>query len=306
MNNFFRIVLTQPLFNLLIVIYAVIPGNDFGIALILFTVVVRLALWPVLKKQLHQQKAMRELQPEITKIKQRAKGDKQREAQAMMELYKEREINPLGSLGVAFLQLPILIALFVMLQHVVNEPVGTFKELSYSFTSSLEAVQNIISGKVGFEPHLFGIDLTKHAFAGMKNGLPTFYWPGVPIAILAGIGQFLQTRQLMGSRDQSKGLKQLLRDAKEGKEVSQSEQQAVMTGSMSYVFPVLTLVISFSFPLALPLYWVASSFIAVIQQRSILNQDIEEMAQVPEAKPAKKTKPVKKPKSKKSNQKKKA
>ena len=306
MNNFFRIVLTQPLFNLLIVIYAVIPGNDFGIALILFTVVVRLALWPVLKKQLHQQKAMRELQPEITKIKQRAKGDKQREAQLMMELYKEREINPLGSLGVAFLQLPILIALFVMLRHVVAEPVGTFKELSYSFTASLEVVQNIISGKIGFEPHLFGIDLTRHAYIGMKNGLPAFYWPGVPIALLAGVGQFLQTRQLMGSRDQSKGLKQLLRDAKEGKEVTQSEQQAVMTGSMSYVFPILTLLISFSFPLALPLYWVASSFIAVIQQRSILNQDIEEMAQVQEVKPAKKQKSVKKPTSKKSNQKKKA
>ncbi len=294
MNNFFRVVLTQPLFNLLIVIYAIIPGNDFGVALILFTVVVRLALWPILKKQLHQQKAMRELQPEIAKIKTRAKGDKQREAQLMMELYKEREINPLGSLGIAFLQLPILIALFIMLQKVVAEPVGTFKDLSYSFTANLEAVQNIIAGDVRFDPHLFGIDLTKHAFAGIKDGLPTFYWPGVPIALLAGVGQFLQTRQLMGNRKQSRGLRQLLQDAKQGKEVTQAEQQEVMTGSMSYIFPVLTLVISFSFPLALPLYWVASSFIAIIQQRSILAQDIEEMAQVQVTEPK-----VKKPRKKK-------
>ena len=94
MREFLRAILTQPLFNHLIVLYALIPGNDFGVAIIIFTVIIRLMLWPLLKKQLHQQKAMKELQPEISKIKQRSKGDKQKEAQAMMELYKEREINP--------------------------------------------------------------------------------------------------------------------------------------------------------------------------------------------------------------------
>ena len=263
------------MFNLLIVIYAIIPGNDFGIALIIFTAIIRILLWPLLKKQLHQQKAMRELQPEITKIKKRSKGDKQKEAQAMMELYKEREINPLGSLGVAFLQFPILIALFLMLRSIVDDH-GVIEQLSYGFTSKLGAVSEIIKNPGAFKPSLLGlVDLSKTAYSS-----GTIYWPAVPLALLAGIGQFLQTRQISASKDDGKTLRSLLNDAKEGKEVSQADQQAAMTGSMMYVFPFITLVIAFSFPAALSLYWASSSLMAVVQQRSILEQDLEEMAQV--------------------------
>ncbi|NDC22034.1 hypothetical protein EBZ57_01530, partial [bacterium] len=63
----------QPLFNLLVTIYAIIPGHNFGLSIIIFTVLIRLALWPLVKKQLHQTKAMRKLQPEIKKIKQATK-----------------------------------------------------------------------------------------------------------------------------------------------------------------------------------------------------------------------------------------
>jgi len=275
MSNFFRAILVQPLFNLLFIIYALIPGNDFGVALILFTIAIRLLMWPLLKKQLHQQKAMRELQPEIAKIKQRAKGDKQKEAQAMMELYKEKEINPLGSLGVVFLQLPILLALFYMLREVVNDH-GSIEHLSYSLTASLDAVKEIIANPGTFHPSLLGVvDLSKHA---LDNGV--IYWPAVPFILLAGIGQFVQSRQITTTSRDRKNLRQLLRDAQDGKEVSQAEQQAAMTSSMTYFFPVLTIVIGLSFPAALSLYWAASSFVAVIQQRLILGQDLKEMAAV--------------------------
>lgn len=275
MSNFFRLVLVQPLFNLLFIIYALIPGNDFGVALILFTIAIRLLLWPLLKKQLHQQKAMRELQPEIAKIKQRANGDKQKEAQAMMELYKEKEINPLGSLGVVFLQLPILLALFFMLREVVNDHT-TIERLAYGLTSNLEAVKEIIANPTAFHPSFLGlVDLSKHA---LDNNV--VYWPAVPFVLLAGIGQFLQSRQITSTGRGRRSLRQLLKDAQNGKEVSQEEQQAVMTGSMTYFFPVLTIVIGLSFPAALSLYWAASSFVAVIQQRIILGQDLEEMASV--------------------------
>src|SRR6476619_3490617 len=97
--SFFQVLIVKPIFNLLVFIYAILPGHNFGLAIILFTVVVRLLMWPLVKKQLHQAKAMRELQPELKKIKQASKGDRQKESALLMELYKEREISPFGSIG---------------------------------------------------------------------------------------------------------------------------------------------------------------------------------------------------------------
>jgi YidC/Oxa1 family membrane protein insertase len=73
----FTTLIVQPIFNLLVLIYALLPGHNFGFALIIFTVIIRLLLWPLVKKQLHQARAMRELQPEIKKIKQATMGDRQ-------------------------------------------------------------------------------------------------------------------------------------------------------------------------------------------------------------------------------------
>jgi len=96
----FTTFIVQPIFNLLVLIYAMLPGHNFGFAIIIFTVLVRLLLWPLVKKQLHQTKAMRKVQPELKRIKAAAKGDKRKEQQLMMELYKERGINPFGSIGI--------------------------------------------------------------------------------------------------------------------------------------------------------------------------------------------------------------
>src|SRR6185437_10265103 len=104
----FTTYIVQPIFNLLVLIYAILPGHNFGLAIIIFTIIVRLLLWPLVKKQLHQAKAMRKLQPELKRLKKEAKGDKQKESMMLMELYKERGINPFGSIGVLIIQLPIL------------------------------------------------------------------------------------------------------------------------------------------------------------------------------------------------------
>ena len=61
----FTTFIVKPLFNLLVLIYAIIPGHNFGLALVVFTILIRIVLWPLLKKQLHQAKVMRKIQPEI-------------------------------------------------------------------------------------------------------------------------------------------------------------------------------------------------------------------------------------------------
>ncbi len=82
----FTTIVIQPIFNLLVLIYAILPGHNFGLAIIIFTVLVRLLMWPLVKKQLHQAKAMRELQPELKRIKQATKGDRQKESTMIMQL----------------------------------------------------------------------------------------------------------------------------------------------------------------------------------------------------------------------------
>ena len=110
--SWFESIVVQPIFNILMGLYGVIPGNDFGIAIILFAVLVRLLMWPLIKKQLHQTKLQRQIQPELKKIKQQAAGNKQLEGQLMLELYRERGINPFAPIGVLIVQLPIFIALY--------------------------------------------------------------------------------------------------------------------------------------------------------------------------------------------------
>src|SRR5438067_189219 len=115
----FTTLIVKPLFNLLVLIYAVLPGHNFGLALIIFTIIIRLLLWPLVKKQLHQAKAMRKLQPELKRIKQATKGNRQKESQLLMELYKERGINPFGTFPILIVQLIVLIGLYSGLRHII-------------------------------------------------------------------------------------------------------------------------------------------------------------------------------------------
>src|SRR5437763_10926574 len=96
--------IVQPLFNLLVIIYALLPGHNFGLALIIFTIIIRLLLWPLVKRQLHHATSMRKLQPELKRIKKETKGDRQLESQRMMELYKEKGINPFGTFPILIIQ----------------------------------------------------------------------------------------------------------------------------------------------------------------------------------------------------------
>lgn len=238
-----KTILLNPIFNLLLLIYALLPGHDFGVAVIILTIIIRLLMWPLVKKQLLHQKAMRDIQPEIAKIKQKTKGDKAKESKMMMELFKEKEINPFGSLGLALLQFPILIALFFVLRDIVDPT--QINESVYGFVASFDAVKEIISNPGSFQPTLFGV-------INMAT-------PSVLLAVLAGVAQFFQARQLTP------------------KDTSKADASARLGFQMSLIFPVLTIFIGIKLPAALALYWLVSSLIAILQQHIILAEDVNFM-----------------------------
>lgn len=260
-----------PLFNLLFFVYALLPGHDLGLAIILFTVVVRLALWPLLRKQIHQQKAIRELQPEIAKVKKKAKGDKQKEAAMLMELYKEREINPLSSLGTLIIQLPILITLFIMLRNLfsVDSPEALTELLNadlYEFVKQIGYVADLIANPDLFNTMFLGaIDLSQSS---------------IFLAATAALGQFAQSRTLQPRDDDAKTLRDILQDAKDGKEVKQSEQTAAMARSATTFLPIITFFFAYSLPAALALYWTTSSLVATLQQKVALGHEVKLLSAV--------------------------
>jgi YidC/Oxa1 family membrane protein insertase len=239
-GNLFNTILVYPLFNLLLLIYAYV--HDFGLAIVILTVLIRLLVWPLVTKQLHSQRALQDLQPELAKIKEKAAGDRALEGQLTMELYKEREINPFASILPLLVQLPILFALFIVLKDIVKA--GEIAKLAYDGVKHLPAVANIINGTTPFKPTFLGfINLTK---------------PSIYLAILAGLVQFVQTKQL-APKQQS------------------GDTQAQVMASMTYMFPALTFFIGLSLPGALPLYWATASIVAVIQQTIVLRRDVEEL-----------------------------
>jgi YidC/Oxa1 family membrane protein insertase len=268
----FTTFIVQPIFNLLVLIYALLPGHNFGLAIIIFTVVVRLLLWPLVKKQLHQAKLMRQLQPELKRIKKAAKGDKQKEGQLMMALYKERGINPFGSIGMLILQIPILIGLYSGLRRVVDNP-HALVTFSYPALQHLPWMQTLAHNIHSFDGTLFGVvDLTRSALG--PKGL---YWPAMIIVVGSAIMQFYQSKQLLPDDKESRGLKAILKDAGSGRQADQGEVNAAISRSTRYFLPVMIFLFTVNLASALSLYWLVGGAVAFIQQAIVLRDDTAEM-----------------------------
>ena len=275
MYEFFSAVIIQPIFNLLVLIYAILPGHNFGLALILFTIVIRLLLWPLVKKQLHQVKVMRKIQPELRKIKKEAKGDRQKEAMLTMALYKEYGVNPFGSIGVMLLQLPILIGLYAGLnRHIKDE--GQIISYAYPFLQDLSWMKHLAENIHAFDMTLFGVvDLSKAAL-----GAGGIYWPAMLIVAASAVIQFYTSKQLIPTDKEARKLRDILKQAGEGKQADQSEVNAAVSRSTVYMLPAMVFIFTVNIASALSLYWLAGGLVAFIQQSIILREDKDELAEM--------------------------
>jgi len=279
----FTTLIVRPIFNLLVLIYAFLPGHNFGLAIIIFTILIRLLMWPLVKKQLHQAKAMRELQPEIKRIKQEAKGNRQKESLLLMELYKEREINPFASLGLVILQIPIFIGLYSGIRRIVVNP-HELVTFSYPWIQHLSWLKTLALNSHRFDGSLFGIvDLTRTAL--IKTG--GVYWPAMIIVIGSALAQYFQSKQLLPTPKDSRGLRKILKDASSGRQADQGEVNAAVGRSTRYFLPFMIFLITVRIAAALSLYWLVSGAVAYIQQAKVLGKDETEMEAVAD-KPGKK------------------
>ncbi len=276
----FDALIVQPIFNLLVLILALIPGHNFGLAIIIFTIIIRLLLWPLVKKQLHQAKLMRRIQPELKRISQEAKGDRQKQALLQMELYKERGINPFQSIGVVLLQLPILLGLFVGLQKVTKKP-EELVNFAYAPLRDLPWIRQLADNIQSFDSTLFGlVDLHRAAIGGGK-----IYIPALLIVVASAIIQYYQARQLTPNDKDARSLRAILKDAGNGKQADQTEINAAVSRFTLILLPAMVFIFTIGIASALSLYMLVGGLVAFIQQSVVLREDAEEMQELGKSTP---------------------
>ncbi len=174
----FNKVLYQPLFNALALLYNFLPGNDFGIAVIVLTILIRLALHPLMSQSLKSRKVFSELQPRIKEIQEKFKNDKQKQAEEMLKLYQTEKINPIGGLLPLLIQLPLLIALYQVFWKGLQP----------------EAMNSLYS----FIPRFGEIN---PSFLGVVN----LSQASMFLAVLAGTVQFVQAKMMSPKSKSKKG-----------------------------------------------------------------------------------------------------
>jgi YidC/Oxa1 family membrane protein insertase len=229
-----------------------VPGVDVGIAVIIFTIIIRLILFPLSKSALLTQVRMKEIEPEANKLKAQYANDKQTQALKLMELYKERKVKPFSSILLLFVQLPILLALISVFYKIIP---SVQPELLYSFIDVPVA-----------KATLLGLDLTRKSLI---------------LALITGVIQFLQLHYSVAARQQQAFADKTLKDG--GKLDTASQLATSMNSQMKYFLPIIAFasvywIIPASFPQAaaiIAIYWSVSSLFTLGQEIYIKKRHLE-------------------------------
>lgn len=226
----FNTLVFEPLYNALVFLVDVVPYADVGIAVILLTVFVKLVLFPFSLKAVKTQLAMRAMEPEIKATKEKNKNNKRAQAVALMALYKKYEVNPLSSIFLILVQLPIIFGLYWVF-YKGGLPLLTPEHL-YAFTPIPEMINMHFLGLVDV--------------AETRN---------IILTLMVGITQYIQIRLTLPALTARKV------DATLGEDFTRS-----MHLNMRYVLPVVVTVAAYFLSVAISLYWVTSNLFAIGQE----------------------------------------
>jgi YidC/Oxa1 family membrane protein insertase len=231
MTELFQAIFYQPIFNLFVGLYDVIP--DVGIVILVITLIIKAILWPLTGKGIAAQKSLQELQPKLEEAKKKYKEDPQQLAQETLKLYKDHKVNPFGSCLPILIQIPVFLALFWVLQKGLG---GDISGQLYSFVPRPESINSISLG-------LF--DLAK---------------PSIVLALLAGLSQWYQAKTMITRRPKPP----VAGGAKD------EDLMAMMNKQMLYMLPVMTALIGMTLPGGVSLYWFFSTVITALQQHLLM------------------------------------
>ena len=248
MTALFHSFIYQPIYNLLVFLYDVVPGGDFGVAIILVTVLLKTALYPLSQKQIESQKKLQEIQPKIKEIQKKYKSDREKQSRAMMEFYRENKINPFSGCLPLIIQLIVLIAIYRVLFNSSQAEFMASSETLYSFVSNPGEIRRFFLGI---------LDLSK---------------PSVLLAVMTALAQYYQMKMIMESKQEGVKKALSLKTSPDAKPEEPDFNQ-IMMKQMLYIGPALTLFFGMTFPSGLALYWFASTLFMIGQQWLIVKKN---------------------------------
>lgn len=243
MIEFFKVVLYEPFLNVLVFFYNIIPGHDLGLAIIFLTLFIKLILFPLSRKSIRAQKSLKEIQPQMEEIKKKYADQKEKQAQAMMNLYKENKISPFSSCLPMLIQLPILIAVYQVFRVGLtdnNLPV-------YSFISNPGT-----------------LDVMAFGFLNLAKASPV-------LAVITGILQYFQMKIL----DPNSKSKEVVKKIDQKTPEKGGNMMSMMGKQMRFMMPALTVFIGFTLPSGLMLYWLVSLLFTIIEQEIVKKKKIQ-------------------------------
>lgn len=226
MSFLFNEILYRPFFNALVFLYQYLSFHDFGIAIILLTILIRLILFPLFYKGAKDQTILQRLAPRIKEIQENHKDDKEKQTRAMLELYREHKVNPFSGFLLLLVQLPVLIALYKVF-------------LAGFSQKTLVALYPFIHAPQVFNFHFLGlVDLSR------LNAI---------IIFLAGLAQYFQTKLA------------LPKSTKSFKDLSAAERMGRQMLYLGPIMTIVFLYF-LNLPSAVGLYWLTTSVFSAIQQ----------------------------------------
>ena len=243
----FNTILYQPLLNILILLYQYLPGHDFGLAVIVLTILIKFLFYPLGVKAIKSQKALSQLQPKIKEIQEKYKDNKEQQTKEIMGLYKREKINPFSGCLPLLIQLPVLIALYRVFWKGL-EP-DEFSSLLYGFVPHVESINASFLGIV---------DLSQPATIMIEN-VRHYLWPNIVLILLVAIIQFIQMKMNTPKPEKNK--------KKDSSFAGQMQKQ------MLYFMPAFMVLILFRMPSAIALYWLTTTLFTIIQQYVILKKE---------------------------------
>lgn len=249
MGDLYQLILYQPIFNGLMAIHKFVPGHDLGVAIILLTLLMKLILFYPSLSSLKSQRALQDLQPKITKLREKYKDDRQKQGQELMKLYRENKVSPLSSCLPMILQLVLLIPLY---QAFING-LKTDPETHLLVADQLNNLYGSLRSIYETAP----INLVSFGFLnlGAKGG--------IVLGLIAGGLQFWQTWML----SRKKGPK--------GPAAKDENVAASVNRQMLYLFPLLTIYLVSSFPAGIGVYWIVSTLFQLLQQWYFLKRHLK-------------------------------
>jgi YidC/Oxa1 family membrane protein insertase len=232
-SQLWNTIIFQPLLNLLLFLYALI-GRNFGLAVILFTVLVRVATLPFTMQQMRSAKASQDMQPKLAELQQKYKNDKEKLAQEQMKLYKESGVNPLGCLVPTLIQLPIWFGLYQSITAALPQNPLQLLNLARHIYVRFPFLSNLLpASMVPLNPKFLWLNL----------GRPDPYYI-IPILTVASM--WLQQKMMAAP--------------------NADPQQQAMSQSMELMMPLMFGWITLSMASGLGLYFVATNVVGVVQQ----------------------------------------